>query len=179
MIINTPLGKMRLCAENGALSEAKFLSADSIDLIDSIENLAQKPQSSADLAVLQSAKIWLEKYFSSDLKNQKIKDELEAQMPLLRINGSYFQKIIWELLMNVKIGESRSYGELAAQSALKMGYKKQSAQAVGGALKANKIGIFIPCHRILGANKKLVGYAGGLDKKAALLKHENIEFLEN
>lgn len=172
MIINTPLGKMRLCAENGALSEAKFLSADSI------ENLAQS-LSKRDEAVLQSAKIWLEKYFSSDLKNQKIKDELEAQMPLLRINGSDFQKIIWELLMNVKIGESRSYGEIAAQSALKMGYKKQSAQAVGGALKANKIAIFIPCHRILGENKKLVGYAGGLDKKAALLKHENIKFLEN
>lgn len=90
----------------------------------------------------------------------------EFDLPLL-IKGTKFQEKVWNALLTIPYGETRSYGEIAKQ----IGNEKAS-RAVGGANHNNPIMIIVPCHRVIGANKKLVGYAGGLDLKETLLKLE-------
>lgn len=86
--------------------------------------------------------------------------------------GSEFAKLIWSLLCDIPYGETTTYGALAAKAAEAMGRAHMSAQAVGGAVGHNPISIIIPCHRVLGANGSLTGYAGGLERKLFLLNHE-------
>lgn len=90
----------------------------------------------------------------------------EFTLPLL-IKGTKFQEKVWNALLQIPYGETRTYGEIAKQ----IGNEKAS-RAVGGANHNNPIMIVVPCHRVIGSNKKLVGYAGGLDIKEALLKLE-------
>ena len=92
--------------------------------------------------------------------------------PDLRPAGSPFQQEVWELLRQIPYGETVSYGALAARIAQRRGLARFSAQAVGGAVGRNPISILIPCHRVLGADGSLTGYAGGVEKKAALLRLE-------
>ncbi len=101
----------------------------------------------------------LEEYFKGERKIFTVKYKLE---------GTEFQKKVWKELLKIKFGETLSYIDIAE----KIGNKKAS-RAVGGANNKNSIAIIVPCHRVIGKNKKLVGYAGGLDKKEWLLKHEN------
>ena len=91
--------------------------------------------------------------------------------------GTPFQRLIWDLLLEIPYGQSRTYGQLARQAAHALGRNRMSAQAVGGAVGRNPISILIPCHRVLGSRGQLTGYAGGLDKKMWLLRHEGIAFL--
>ncbi len=91
--------------------------------------------------------------------------------------GSEFQRQVWDLLLQISYGESTTYGTLASKLAQARGLERMSAQAVGGAVGHNPISILIPCHRVLGADRRLTGYAGGRDKKAALLTLEGISFL--
>ena len=86
--------------------------------------------------------------------------------------GTVFQKQVWEILLTIPFGETRSYGEIGAEVARRMGRQKMSPQAIGGAVGRNPIGIIIPCHRVIGAGGQLIGYAGGLHNKAWLLRHE-------
>lgn len=90
----------------------------------------------------------------------------EFTLPLL-IKGTKFQEKVWNALLQIPYGETRTYGEIAKQ----IGNEKAS-RAVGGANHNNKVMIVVPCHRVIGSNKKLVGYAGGLDIKETLLKLE-------
>ena len=85
---------------------------------------------------------------------------------------SPFRKRVWEIMLEIPFGKTSTYGKIAAQIAAETG-KKASAQAVGGAVGHNSISIIIPCHRVIGSDGSLTGYAGGLDKKIALLKNEN------
>ena len=87
----------------------------------------------------------------------------------LRPIGSEFRMKVWKILAEIPYGETMTYGEIASRISPEM-----SAQAVGGAVGHNPISILIPCHRVLGANGKLTGYAAGLDKKIELLKIEKI-----
>ena len=80
---------------------------------------------------------------------------------------------VWDILLKIPYGETISYGEIARQLAVKRGLSRMSAQAVGGAVGRNPIAIIIPCHRVVGADGSLTGYAGGLDKKIKLLKLEH------
>ena len=84
--------------------------------------------------------------------------------------GSDFRLKVWKILREIPYGETVTYGEIAKRIS-KDG--KMSAQAVGGAVAHNPISIIIPCHRVIGANGKLTGYAGGIDRKRFLLNHEN------
>lgn len=93
-------------------------------------------------------------------------------MPPLHMIGSPFQMEIWEILRKIPYGETTTYGEIARQIAAKRGLAHMSAQAVGGAVGHNEISIIVPCHRVIGTNKSLTGYAGGIDKKTVLLKLE-------
>ena len=88
--------------------------------------------------------------------------------------GTPFQQEIWKLLMNIPLGETITYGALAKRAAQALGKSSMSAQAVGQAIGHNPISVIIPCHRVIGANGKLTGYAGGIDKKMALLRHEGV-----
>jgi methylated-DNA-[protein]-cysteine S-methyltransferase len=81
--------------------------------------------------------------------------------------GTPFQLAVWEIVMDIPYGKTRSYGEIAQQMGLKNG-----ARAVGLAVGANPLLIVVPCHRVVGSNGQLTGYAGGIDRKKWLLRHE-------
>ena len=92
--------------------------------------------------------------------------------------GGKFRQIVWSLLRKIPYGSSATYGELAKKTAALLGKPAMSAQAVGGAVGHNPIGILIPCHRVLGTGGSLTGYAGGLERKRFLLRLERIPFRE-
>ena len=90
----------------------------------------------------------------------------------LSLKGTDFQKQVWQALRDIPYGETTTYGEIAQKMAVKLNKPGMSAQAVGGAVGHNPISIIIPCHRVVGSNGSLTGYAGGIDKKMWLLRHE-------
>lgn len=96
-------------------------------------------------------------------------------MPPLHPIGSDFRKTVWEILSQVPYGQTTTYGEVSRQLAEKQGLARMSAQAVGGAVGHNEISIIIPCHRVVGTNGSLTGYAGGIDKKLKLLELERAD----
>lgn len=116
--------------------------------------------------VLRKTKIWLEQYFAG---NQPDISELP-----LRPIGSDFRQQVWKILAGIPYGEVMTYGEIARIIEEKNNIEKMSAQAIGGAVGHNPISIIIPCHRVVGANGSLTGYAGGLEKKRWLLQHEGV-----
>ena len=111
------------------------------------------------LPVLEQAKTWLDIYFSGKEPNF---------FPPLEMNASPFRLKVWEILKKIPYGKTITYGAIAKQIAEETG-KKVSAQAVGGAVGHNPISIIVPCHRVVGANGELTGYAGGIDNKTKLL----------
>lgn len=100
------------------------------------------------------------------------------KIPLLP-EGTDFQKQVWKLLREIPFGTTGTYGQLAGKIAAGLGKEKMSAQAVGQAVSRNPISILIPCHRVIGAAGQLTGYAGGLDKKVWLLRHEGHRIADN
>lgn len=124
------------------------------------------PVSAADRPVLMQAVSWLDRYFSGQRPSP---DELP-----LAPAGSEFRRFIWQALCRIPWGSVVTYGELAEQAARAFHRKTMSAQAVGGAVGHNPISIIIPCHRVVGSNGSLTGYAGGIDKKIRLLKLEGV-----
>lgn len=116
-----------------------------------------------ELPIFEETIRWLDLYFSG-----KEPDFL----PELSLNGTEFRKEVWKLLLEIPYGETVTYGEIAGKIAKKKGLLTMSAQAVGGAVGHNPISILVPCHRVVGSDGSLTGYAGGLDKKLALLTLE-------
>ena len=114
--------------------------------------------------LLDKTKAWLDQYFSGE------RPDLTA-LPLAP-HGSAFQKQVWQQLCQIPYGKTVTYGAIAKQVAKQRGLNTFSAQAVGGAVGRNPISIIIPCHRVIGADGSLTGYAGGLDAKRWLLVHE-------
>ena len=119
-----------------------------------------------DTPALSAARRWLDIYFTGR--------EPDFTPPLHPI-GSAFRQSVWEILLQIPYGQTVTYGEIARQLADKQGIAKMSAQAVGGAVGHNEISVIIPCHRVVGTSGSLTGYAGGVDKKAALLKLERAD----
>lgn len=117
----------------------------------------------ADLVPFQLARRWLEDYFAG-------RNPDPAAVPLAP-EGSEFQQLVWAKLRAIPYGQTTSYGALARAISAETG-RPMAGQAVGGAVGRNPISILIPCHRVVGANGSLTGYAGGLDKKRWLLAHE-------
>lgn len=114
----------------------------------------------ADLPVFQQTVSWLDLYF---------KGKKPDFMPLLHPAGSAFRQMVWNVLLTIPYGSTITYGEIAERIAHQKGMAGMSAQAVGGAVGHNPISIIIPCHRVLGADGGLTGYAGGINKKRQLL----------
>jgi methylated-DNA-[protein]-cysteine S-methyltransferase len=154
-VTDTPLGKIQAAAVDGGLrglwfAGQKYFPADTTGWI-------ERP----DHPVFASLRAWLKDYFAGKKPGPKI-----ALSPA----GTDFQRAVWERLLEIPYGKTTSYGAIAA--GLASGGKKASARAVGGAVGHNPISLLIPCHRVLGADGSLTGYAGGLEKKRALLELE-------
>lgn len=138
-----------------------------------LSTFLNKDNAQGDVADVQSSNLflneavhWLDQYFSDKVPDNDVP---------LHLIGTDFQKDVWEILRTIPYGSTTTYGQIAKQLSAKRDNKRVSAQAVGGAVKRNPVSIIVPCHRVIGANGKLTGYAGGLDKKAFLLKIEGIE----
>ena len=112
--------------------------------------------------IFRQTKLWLDAYFRGERPT--------LELPLFA-EGTPFQQKIWQLLLEIPYGKTKTYGDLAREMTAITG-RKMSAQAVGQAVGRNPISILIPCHRVIGAKGNLTGYAGGLEKKIWLLRHE-------
>nr|WP_295161214.1 methylated-DNA--[protein]-cysteine S-methyltransferase [uncultured Methanobrevibacter sp.] len=153
---DSPLGKMLIVSDGEAICGVWFYGQKHFP---SLEH-----ESDDSLAIFQEVKKWFDDYFSG--KNPKINFKLNPR-------GTDFRIKVWKILSEIEYGETLTYGEIASRISPKM-----SAQAVGGAVGHNPISILIPCHRVLGADGKLTGYAGGIDRKVKLLNLEKISFDE-
>ncbi len=153
----SPLGSVLLAADETGLTGLWFMGQ---------KYFARNPEThymEKETPILAQAGQWLDIYFSGR--------EPELQVPL-HVTGTAFQHKVWKLLCAIPYGQTTTYGAIARQLAMTDGAKRMSAQAVGGAVGHNPVSIMIPCHRVIGSNGSLTGYAGGLEKKAALLKLE-------
>lgn len=92
----------------------------------------------------------------------------------IMLEGTEFQHRVWNILLEIPYGETVTYGAIAKRLCVELKKNKMSAQAVGGAVGRNPVAILVPCHRVVGADGSLTGYAGGLDKKEALLECEGV-----
>lgn len=158
-IYESPLGKIILTACSSGLTGLYFEGQKYFD-ISCLEGYKDKEN-----AAIKKAKKWLDVYFSGQAP--------EIEVPLCP-EGTQFQLQVWEILRTVPYGETITYGEIAKRIAAGRGLEHMSAQAVGGAVGHNKISIMIPCHRVIGADGSLTGFAGGVERKAALLALEKI-----
>jgi len=149
---DSPLGKIVLCSNGRYLTAVVFAGQAYED--------KHIPQDAVrgSCPVLEETKAWLEQYFQGNIPQT---------LPPIKLGGTAFQKRVWELLLEIPYGKTMTYGELAK----KLGCK--SAQAVGGAVGKNPVSILVPCHRVVGADGKLTGYAGGIEKKQFLLVLES------
>lgn len=121
-----------------------------------------------ELPVFEEADKWLTIYF--DGKEPDF-------MPPLSMKTTPFRKAVWEILRTIPYGRTMTYGEIAERIAGQMGLCRMSAQAVGGAVGHNPISLMIPCHRVVGTDGSLTGYAGGIEVKKKLLVLENADIL--
>lgn len=131
----------------------------------------------ADLPIFRQTAAWLDAYFAGKRPqsgNGTVSDAL-PELPRLAPRGSEFRQRVWRLLLEIPYGEVTTYGALAKRLAEESGRMSMSAQAVGGAVGHNPISILIPCHRVVGSDGSLTGYAGGIEKKAALLRLEGYD----
>ncbi|MEZ5007143.1 MAG: methylated-DNA--[protein]-cysteine S-methyltransferase [Chitinophagales bacterium] len=142
-VFNTILGKMELKSQDGYLTHCSFVSDDT-PIVNNIEHEDFMAQ--------------LTSYFNGNLKKFDIP---------IQPNGSIFQKEVWEALLNIPYGKTITYGTLANQLG-----DNANPRNVGGANGANPIAIIIPCHRVIGSQMKLTGYAGGIERKKKLLELE-------
>ena len=155
---DSPLGGMTLVSNGTALIELDF---------DGQKNFLEKTnvnRQQKSLPVCEETCRWLDLYF----------DGKEPDFsPALNPTGTAFQMSVWAILRTIPYGETTTYGAIAKQLEKNTG-RRISAQAVGGAVGRNPISIIVPCHRVIGANGSLTGYAGGLDKKESLLRIEGV-----
>ena len=159
---NSPVGKILLASKNNKLI-GLWIEGQKYYL----GKLKEEIQEKEDEEILVKTRKWLDKYFKGENPNI-------AELDLEPI-GSDFAKSVWKLLCEIPYGQVTTYGEIAKKIAKKMNKDKMSAQAVGGAVGHNPISIIIPCHRVIGTNENLTGYAGGIDKKIKLLNIENVD----
>lgn len=120
-----------------------------------------------ELPLFTLTKNWLDQYFSGHQPSI-------SSLPLAA-EGSAFRREVWGLLCQIPYGTTMTYGEIAKIMAQRTNKARMSSQAVGGAVGHNPISIIIPCHRVVGANGNLTGYAGGIVKKLKLLEHEGVD----
>lgn len=156
----SPLGELLMAADEGGLTGLWFAGQKYF------AGALSPDWKERETPVLLEAKRWLDVYFFG---------RAPEFTPPLHLTGTPFRCAVWELLRQIPYGQTTTYGALAQ---LLTGGGKMSAQAVGGAVGHNPISIIIPCHRVVGADGSLTGYAAGLDKKIALLALERAEICQ-
>lgn len=157
---HSPIGDILLAADHIGLTGLWFEGQKYFALY------LDKEHEEKEMPVFKTAKKWLDIYFSGN--------EPDFKVPL-HFTGTDFQNEVWEILYSIPYGKTMTYGEIAKKIAEKRGLKRMSAQAVGGAVSHNEISVIVPCHRIVGTNGSLTGYAGGIEKKVELLKLEKAD----
>jgi len=159
----SPIGRMLLAADDTGLTglwfEGQKYFARCLD----------RETEEKELPVFAEAKRWLDIYFSGKEPDFT---------PPLHFTGTDFQKEVWEILCAIPYGQTMTYGAIADQLAKKRGLSRMSAQAVGGAVGHNNLSIIVPCHRVVGSDGSLTGYAGGIERKTFLLNLENAKAAE-
>ena len=150
--MDAPVGRLLITADETCLTGLWMDQTASSDWVCKEDHLP-----------IREAKAWLAAYFRGE--------NPEVRIPL-NPSGTPFQRQVWEILLTIPLGETRTYGSIAREMAHRLGKKKMSAQAVGQAVGRNPISILIPCHRVVGTDGALTGYASGLEKKRWLLRHE-------
>lgn len=162
MWCDSPVGKILIGEREGVLAglwmEGQKYFPDSNQ---------EEMEENQDSPILNQTKQWLDRYFKGEKPSA-------AELPLAPA-GSEFQKAVWRILCEIPYGQVTTYGEIAKKIAAIRGLKSMSAQAVGGAVGHNPISIIIPCHRVVGTNGGLTGYAGGLERKVKLLTLEGVD----
>lgn len=150
---DSPLGEIILTCDGEHLTAVFFAGQKYADVY------LSKDAVHVSFPVLEQTKEWLDQYFQGNIPES---------LPPIKLDGTAFQMRVWDLLLEIPYGETVTYGELAKK------LECRSAQAVGGAVGKNPVSILVPCHRVMGANGKLTGYAGGVAKKEYLLKLEKV-----
>lgn len=158
---DSPLGGMLLSADDEGLTGLWF-DGQKYFAYGLAEPEACEEQENS---ILTEAKRWLDIYFSGK--------EPDFDLPI-SLSGTDFQKKVWGILCTIPYGKTMTYGQIAAQLAAEQDAAHMSAQAVGGAVGHNPLSIIVPCHRVVGANGSLTGYAGGIDRKIKLLTLEGV-----
>ena len=156
----SPLGEMLMAAEDGCLTGLWFVGQRHFD--------ARRLDSCADrdLPVFRQTCRWLDTYFAG---------RQPFGLPPVCLKGTPFRREVWSILLSIPYGHTVTYGDIAHELARRRGLSSFSAQAVGGAVGHNPISIIVPCHRVLGTNGALTGYAAGTHRKACLLALEGID----
>ncbi|GFO66132.1 methylated-DNA--[protein]-cysteine S-methyltransferase [Geomonas paludis] len=158
----SPLGRIMLASDGGNLV-GLWLEGQKYFAATVQEETEERP----DLPALVAARQWLDRYFRGERP-------AIADLPLAPKGGA-FRRGVWDILCGIPYGEVITYGDIAKKMAAQTGKASMSAQAVGGAVGHNPISIVIPCHRVVGTNGSLTGYAAGVDKKIKLLEHEGVD----
>lgn len=159
----SPLGGITLASDGEALTGLWFNRQKYFAQTLNKENMESK------LPIFTQTVKWLDIYFSGN-------DPDFA--PSINLRTTDFRKAVCEIMLTIPYGHTMTYGEIADVIAKQKNLTKMSAQAVGGAVGHNPISIIIPCHRVIGANGSLTGYAGGIDKKIKLLKLEDADLFK-
>jgi len=155
----SPLGDILLAGTDTHLTGLWFMDQKYVKATLPPDAIHLKTSSELPTSLRESIR-WLDIYFSG------INPDF---MPSLQPSGTVFQMEVWEILKDIPYGKTMTYGEVASVLAKQRGIISMSAQAVGNAVGRNPISIIIPCHRVIGANGTLTGYAGGIERKHALL----------
>lgn len=161
-IYESPVGKITLVGDENNLIGA-WIEGQKYFL----SNIKQEVREEENIDILIKTKKWLDRYFNNE------KPEISELS--IAPQGNEFRKNVWDMLCQIPFGQTTTYGEIAKKVAIKMNKKSMSAQAIGNAVGHNPISIIIPCHRVLGKNGSLTGYAGGIDKKVKLLEIEGVD----
>ncbi len=155
---DSPLGTMTLASDGDALTGLWF---DGQKYFGS--TLLPHSLPCPDLPIFNQTRRWLDCYF---------KGFQPTGLPALKMRGSIFQQRVWQALLNIPYGQTRTYKDIAQILVRQYEIPAMSPQAVGGAIGHNPISIIIPCHRVIAADASLTGYAGGLHRKTCLLHLE-------
>lgn len=161
MYYDSPIGKLLLASKDNQLiglwleNQKYYLSQFKVEFI------------KEDEKILLKAKDWLDRYFRGEKPDLK---ELNLN-PI----GSAFRKQVWRILCDIPYGQTITYRDIAHRLEKENNIPHMSFQAVGGAVSHNPISIIIPCHRVVGTNGSLTGYAGGIERKVYLLQHEKVD----
>ncbi len=147
-LYHSPLGPIALTTEGEAITKLAFSPIDTLGTIVPIETIP----------LFQSTRRWLDLYFSGHKPDFT---------PPLSLHGTAFQQRVWQALLEIPYGHTTTYGALARRIGCR------SAQAIGQAVGRNPVAIIVPCHRVVGSNGSLTGYAYGVERKRHLLQIEN------